>query len=175
MILLLSVHVETSRIVHFHPNHISSPNVWTPLFKYNKICDPHPILLMASLQAFQDVFWSHYKVSALSTSVDVSDDVILEDVKFYGMFFFCYAAYFRAVKRISLDSFSKFPGCTKESVVCGGAFSVSCPYLIYYAAQLTNCFEISGFTEKILTNFSINPNKSFYYSVFHFPLHHDSA
>lgn len=43
---------------------------------------------MASLQAFQDVFWSHYKVSALSTSVDVFDDVILEDVKFYGIFSF---------------------------------------------------------------------------------------
>lgn len=88
MILLLSVHVETSRVVHFHPNHISSSDVWTPLFKYNKICDPHPIRLMASFQAFQDVFWSHYKVSALSTSVDVFDDVILEDVKFYGIFSF---------------------------------------------------------------------------------------
>ena len=129
---------------------------------------PHPILLMASLQAFQDVFWSHYKVSALSTSVDVSDDVILEDVKFYGMFFFCYAAYFRAVKRISLDSFSKFPGCTIESVVCGGAFSVSCPYLIYYAAQLTNCFEISGFTEKILQIFQLILTRVFITAFFIF-------
>ena len=65
MILFLSVHVETSRTVHFHPNHISSSNVWTLLFKYNKICDLHPILVMASLRAFQVVFWSHYKVSVL--------------------------------------------------------------------------------------------------------------
>ena len=174
--ILLALHFEN--VANVHLDRIYSSNGWTPFSTWSRFCEFRPILLLVivvnlSLAGFYPMlsalFWT---ADVMDLIYNVSASRVVAFLEFFEEFcFFWYAANFKVIWRkwalvlspvffVAKTSLSSGPVPLSASLcsIISCCFLTSL-YLVSTKLNVASSVFSSGFTEKIVSNSSINSYK----------------